>query len=193
MSCFRETNHLYCRYNLGTLEWGKLVRCSPHASPKLLQKLDEFIPPWDSFSSSDCESDFLCSREFYHIVQWLKVGARASYVVRWLFTICQAHPEPPLELIERWQGYLNESRQKYKHLGNHRWDEAKTDVYFEKIWQRNSPMGFNITPQGSDEEDSIRRLERTVETMGKDDSRRNSFSGGPVIRLTRVGAVWNGD
>jgi hypothetical protein len=75
-----------------------------------------------------------------------------------------------LELIERWQGYLNESRQKYKHLGNHRWDEAKTDAYFEKIWQRNSPMGFNITPQGSDEEDSIRRLERTVETMGKDDS-----------------------
>jgi hypothetical protein len=144
------------------MEWGKLIRSSPHASQELLQKLDEFVPPWDLFRSSDCPRDCLCPKEFYHVVQWLKVGAGASYVVRQLLTIGQAHPQPPLELIARWQQYLNKSREKCERFGKRGWHKKKTDADFETTWQETSV----ILDKPFDEEQLIRRLERIVQEDG---------------------------
>ncbi|KAJ7880948.1 hypothetical protein B0H13DRAFT_1891529 [Mycena leptocephala] len=60
-------------HKLGSIiEWGKLIRHSPHTSPELLQKLEEFVPPRDSFPSFNCPWDCLCPSEFYEIVKWLK-------------------------------------------------------------------------------------------------------------------------
>jgi hypothetical protein len=91
----------------------------------------------------------------------------ASCVVRQSLTIGQAHPEPPLELIERWQGYLNESREKCKRFDKYGWDEKNTDAYFEEIWQRDSRemMSTNQPWQELDEEELIQCLECVVEMM----------------------------
>ncbi|KAJ7840180.1 hypothetical protein B0H14DRAFT_2785783 [Mycena olivaceomarginata] len=70
-------------------EWGCHIRSSPQQDPELLQKLDQFVPPWDVFSKA---SVCLEPVEFYDVIQWLKT-----------------FPNPQPNLIDRWQGYLTES------------------------------------------------------------------------------------
>ncbi|KAJ7827666.1 hypothetical protein B0H14DRAFT_3720397 [Mycena olivaceomarginata] len=97
---------------LAHLNWGQLIRCSPYASPELLQELREFVPRWESFLGED---KCLCSVEFHDTVQWLKVNH-----------ILHELPEPPLDLIERWQGYLIKSQDTCQHYW---WNP------YEKRWQ----------------------------------------------------------
>jgi hypothetical protein len=52
-------------------EWGCHIRSSPQQDPELLQKLDQFVPPWDAFSKA---SVCLKPVEFYDVIQWLKVS-----------------------------------------------------------------------------------------------------------------------
>jgi hypothetical protein len=97
--------------------------------------------------------------EFYHVVQWLEVGAGASYVVRQILTIGQAHPQSPLELIARWQRYLNKSRDVCRRFGKHGWDKKNTDGDFEREWNRGPRWYINESRQGFDEEEFIPSLE----------------------------------
>ncbi|KAJ7857651.1 hypothetical protein B0H14DRAFT_686540 [Mycena olivaceomarginata] len=120
--------------------WGELIRCSPHSSPELLQDLYEFVPPWELFSSSDQHGDdCLCSVEFHDVVQWLK-----------------EHPDPPLDLIERWQSYLTKS----KDICKHRWDYP-----YEKRWRNRVANGldFNKPPSPFDEEKFVQDWEDVLE------------------------------
>ncbi|KAJ7890838.1 hypothetical protein B0H13DRAFT_875440 [Mycena leptocephala] len=150
-------------------EWGRLIRASPH-SHEPLQTLHDFVPPWDSFPSSNCPWDCLCPSDIYNVVKWLKVGARPSYVVRQLLTIGQAHPEPPLELIARWQSYLNKSRDVCGRFGKHGWEKKNTDTDFETTWHEASVVVNKLF----DEEALIRCLEHIVEEKDKRKSDSNS-------------------
>ncbi|KAJ7889195.1 hypothetical protein B0H13DRAFT_884898 [Mycena leptocephala] len=67
-------------------EWGRHIRSCPQPDPELLQKVDQFVPPWDSFGYD------LEPVDFYDVVQWLKTS-----------------PNPRPDLIGCWQGYLAKS------------------------------------------------------------------------------------
>jgi hypothetical protein len=67
---------------------------------------------------------------------------------------CQALPEPPLELIERWQGYLTKSRDVCNCCARY------TDEELERNWQE---YWGNIPPL--DEEYEIQRLVHLVEDL----------------------------
>jgi hypothetical protein len=76
---------------------------------------------------------------------------------------CQANPEPPFELIERWQGYLNKSRNICTGSGKPGWNKKDSDADFETTWQEasadlNKPI---------DEAESIRYWERIIEKMAE--------------------------
>ncbi|KAJ7681917.1 hypothetical protein DFH06DRAFT_1463809 [Mycena polygramma] len=99
--------------------WGQLIRHSPHCL-ELLRDLREFDPHWDVFCSSYCHFDCLCAVEFYHVVQWLKGFPNPSADV--------------LDVLERWQGYLQKSREFCLQVGC-------IDKDFEHMW----PEGMGVT------------------------------------------------
>ncbi|KAJ7901440.1 hypothetical protein B0H13DRAFT_1883028 [Mycena leptocephala] len=76
-------------------EWGRHIRSSPQPDPELLQKLDQFVPPWDVFSKPWCRLEPV---EFYDVIRWLKASAA---------------PQP--DLIDHWRGddVLEKRWQKY--------------------------------------------------------------------------------
>ncbi|KAJ7735201.1 hypothetical protein B0H16DRAFT_134015 [Mycena metata] len=83
----------------GILHWGQHVRSSPHSSLRLLHELHKFVPHWDVSFDEPSSGDYqpgLHPIEFHDVVQWLK-----------------ASPNSPIELIERWKGYLEQSRSKW--------------------------------------------------------------------------------
>ncbi|KAJ7819858.1 hypothetical protein B0H14DRAFT_2835483 [Mycena olivaceomarginata] len=52
--------------------WGHHIRSCPQPNLELLQKLDQFVPPWDVFS----EPPYLLEPvEFHDVIQWLKVSS----------------------------------------------------------------------------------------------------------------------
>ncbi|KAJ7236476.1 hypothetical protein C8J57DRAFT_1247722 [Mycena rebaudengoi] len=63
--------------------WGKYVRSSSHLNPELLHEIREFTPPphW-----------ILMPSDIHDVLQWLKIS-----------------PSPQVDLIERWEGYLDEA------------------------------------------------------------------------------------
>ncbi|KAJ7802178.1 NACHT domain-containing protein [Mycena leptocephala] len=134
-----------CSLAISSHPWGQLVRCSPHSSPELLHDLHEFVPPWESFPSTYPHGfDCLCSAEFHDVVQWLKE--------------C---PDPPLDLIERWQSYLTKSEEICIH---HRpWDHP-----YEERWLKRVVVDLNETPLPLDEEEFVQAWEEALEnaTLG---------------------------
>ncbi|KAF7351707.1 putative nwd2 protein [Mycena sanguinolenta] len=76
-------------------EWGRYIRSSSYTG-ELLQEVTQFSPPWDGCSYMEQPADDVWwpfqAVEFYDVVQWLKASI---------------NPEP--QLIDRWQGYLEES------------------------------------------------------------------------------------
>jgi hypothetical protein len=112
--------------------WGRLIRCSP-PSKQLLRELDEFVPPWNLFPSSDHARYCLCPSEFHDVVQWLKVNSRPfNAIIYLLSTYWQVLSDPPLELIERWKGYLSKSRDICLRLKL----KTCTDEELERNWQK---------------------------------------------------------
>ncbi|KAJ6560170.1 hypothetical protein B0H19DRAFT_110138 [Mycena capillaripes] len=99
--------------------WGQLIRCSPHSScTALLDELQDFVPP-----------SWLNRSGVHEVVQWLK-----------------ALPEPPLQLIRRWQGYMTESGTKERR------DIEREDADF-------LPVHFQKPSASFDEEEIIRCCE----------------------------------
>ncbi|KAJ7690378.1 hypothetical protein B0H17DRAFT_591465 [Mycena rosella] len=121
------------------LEWGRHIRSSPTSSPELLLDLRRFVPHWDGFVDGE---EQLQPNEFHDVVQWLK-----------------ASPDPQLDLIERWQGYLEASM--------HRWGNFSDDQ-LEARWQHNleREAHFHGPPQPSDEE-VLRCWESVLETINR--------------------------
>jgi hypothetical protein len=88
--------------------------------------------------------------------------------LRWFFglmissstdTQCQKHPNPPLELIERWQGYLTKSEEICTH------DYCRYP--YEKRWQNCTDKGvvdFNKPLLPFDEEEFVRDWEDALES-----------------------------
>ncbi|KAJ7681864.1 hypothetical protein DFH06DRAFT_283258 [Mycena polygramma] len=116
--------------------WGQLIRHSPRSNLDLLRQLREFVPPCDVFRLSNC--DFLNRGEFYHAIEWLK-----------------AFPNPPDDMpnvLERWQGYLQRSREICQPYG------SEPDHDFE--WKVKE-MG--VTRGTIDEEGVIRRWQCAIE------------------------------
>ncbi|KAJ7630142.1 hypothetical protein B0H17DRAFT_1150342 [Mycena rosella] len=118
------------------LEWGRYIRSSPQSSQALLQELRQFDPPWDVFEEWDTH---LWPNEFHDVVKWLKAGHWAFLaVVKESLTTTQASPDPQLDLIGRWQGYLAESidRSERKYSDDElkeRWHESIEQV--GSAWQ----------------------------------------------------------
>ncbi|KAJ7280881.1 hypothetical protein C8J57DRAFT_1300362 [Mycena rebaudengoi] len=96
-------------YDLIVMEmWGYFVRSSTH-SPELLQDIREF-PSFETLSVLRISGD---EPENYHnILQWLK-----------------AFPDPPLDLIDIWEGYLMESCNHYS-----TWDNKSLEDRW-RAWQ----------------------------------------------------------
>ncbi|KAJ7925053.1 hypothetical protein B0H13DRAFT_2314847 [Mycena leptocephala] len=149
------------------LKWGQLIRCSTHSNPKLLHKLHEFVgrPSWDFLPAYEyAMRSWLRPTEFYDIIQWLK-----------------SLPDPPLELIERWQSYLRQSRDIYLREQARPLSELEkmwqidppekhrtyTDAELERRWQKDSKhiVHFNETPPPFDEEALIRYWEHVLDEM----------------------------
>ncbi|KAF7328941.1 hypothetical protein MVEN_02524000 [Mycena venus] len=145
--------------------WGILIRCSPPLSLDLLSQLYEFVPPWDWFSSRPCPNTCLCVDDFYHVVQWLK-----------------ALPDPPLELIDQWQGYLTKSRDRFSQ-GKVQCRFNNNDEKLESNWQKSELKCFNNSCakfHAFDEEDVIWHWEQVLQKRRKlehpDDSYEDSDS-----------------
>jgi hypothetical protein len=73
---------------------------------------------------------------------------------------CQAHPNPPLELIELWQSYLAKSEEICTHR---QWNYP-----YEKSWQgrahhADGTVDFNEPPLPVDEEEFVQTWEETLE------------------------------
>ncbi|KAJ7120360.1 hypothetical protein C8R44DRAFT_672130 [Mycena epipterygia] len=104
----------------GFLEWGQHIRSSPHSSPELLHELREFVPHWPVYGDSWRIN--LQPIEFHDVVQWLK-----------------ASPDPPLELIVCWQGYLEESKSR---CGRAREDLTDEQLEYSSNWRRGNREEF---------------------------------------------------
>ncbi|KAJ7280886.1 hypothetical protein C8J57DRAFT_1300391 [Mycena rebaudengoi] len=104
-------------YDLAVLfQWGYFVRASTH-SPELLQDIRE-LPSFETFSVLNI---FGNEPENYHnILQWLKT-----------------FPNPPLDLINIWEGYLVESWNKY---ARRRDDNSLEDQW--RVWQTRTSRWF---------------------------------------------------
>jgi hypothetical protein len=125
-----------CDYSDVHLKWGQLIRCSTNSNPKLLHKLHEFVgrPSWDFLPAYEyVMRSWLRPTEFYDIIQWLKVSPQPENVSKYSPTNCQRLPDPPLELIERWQSYLRQSRDIYLQ------EQARPLSELEKMWQIDPP------------------------------------------------------
>ncbi|KAJ7093810.1 hypothetical protein C8R44DRAFT_718714 [Mycena epipterygia] len=108
-----------------TREWGRHIRSSPHSS-ELLQELREFVPPFDGATPIFN----LCAVEFHDVLEWLK-----------------AFPDPPpLDLINRWKGYLRKSKDMDGHC-------HQTEDQLEARWQ--------VRPKQIDEE-QMKRWEHAL-------------------------------
>ncbi|KAF8152784.1 hypothetical protein K438DRAFT_1943317 [Mycena galopus ATCC 62051] len=91
--------------------WGEYVRSSSHPDPELLREIREFTPP----------------------PQWILMPSDIHDVLRWL----EAAPSPQIDLIKRWEGYLDEAWDKSPFKRNQydletRWKDnlkRKTDFY----------------------------------------------------------------
>jgi hypothetical protein len=81
MSSIISAEHvlMFCRETLYTgrdgREWGHHIRSCPQPDPKLLQKIDQFVPPWEVFS--DNKRTIFEPVEFHGIIQSLMVSFRA--------------------------------------------------------------------------------------------------------------------
>ncbi|KAJ6587260.1 hypothetical protein B0H10DRAFT_815224 [Mycena sp. CBHHK59/15] len=78
------------------LHWGRFIRGSP-ASPELLRDLWDFVPPSRFFASPYRFHDV----EFHDVLQWLK-----------------KFPEPPLQLIDRWESYFKAEHSRWECEGD---------------------------------------------------------------------------
>ncbi|KAJ7848541.1 hypothetical protein B0H13DRAFT_2285274 [Mycena leptocephala] len=129
-------------------EWGRHIRSSPQPDPKLVQKLEHFVPPWDVFSQRWNNLDPV---DFYDVVQWLK-----------------ASPNPRPDLIDCWQQYLAENIvQKSKWS---KWDEAPVDYSdhaLEKRWQGHLKREASF--YGPPREDMIRCWDRCLRKAREED------------------------
>ncbi|KAJ6546331.1 hypothetical protein B0H10DRAFT_2202834 [Mycena sp. CBHHK59/15] len=94
-----------------SLHWGRFIRGSP-ASPELLRDLWDFVPPSSFFASPDEFHDV----EFHDVLQWLK-----------------KFPEPPLQLIDRWESYFKAEHSRWEHQSGS-WRAAWRDDY-ELRWR----------------------------------------------------------
>ncbi|KAJ7739149.1 hypothetical protein B0H16DRAFT_65799 [Mycena metata] len=97
--CPRNLCSVWLKPNKHLIAWGQLVRWSPYPNSLLLDRLNKFTPPWDDFNSSTL-SLRLTPVEFHDVLQWLK-----------------AHPDLPMVLITRWEGYLAESLHRCSQAG----------------------------------------------------------------------------
>ncbi|KAJ7239711.1 hypothetical protein C8J57DRAFT_109420 [Mycena rebaudengoi] len=132
--------------------WGTFIRCSPKSSTELLSQLHKFVPPWDLFTSPPNMFDMLCPEDFYNVLQWLK-----------------SLPDPPLELIERWQGYLKKSRLIFMgRVKERKGQDEMNDERLEMEWRQISQwmVGFSKLSPTWDREQVIRYCKRLAEEMG---------------------------
>ncbi|KAJ7739160.1 hypothetical protein B0H16DRAFT_1569057, partial [Mycena metata] len=126
------------RSHMFYVAWGHLVRCSQYPNTPLLSTLDNFTPVWEHLNSP------LSPVEFHDVIQWLK-----------------AHPDPPIVLIARWEGYLVQSRDQCKQSGMRAIDDL------ERRWQS---LNFRRPGVESDFDASavICSFEDAVESMVED-------------------------
>ncbi|KAJ7792994.1 hypothetical protein B0H13DRAFT_1935575, partial [Mycena leptocephala] len=125
--------------------WGQHVRSSPQRDPELLQKLDQFLPPWDMFSWNHLEPV-----EFYDVIQWLKTS-----------------PNSPPNLIDRWQGYLAESIVQKSKNGIYAQDYS--DAALENRWQDHLKREASF--HGPPQEDLIQHWKSTLrKARGEDEN-----------------------
>jgi hypothetical protein len=116
-------------------------------NPELLSQLHKFVPPWDWFASPASFNDKLCPEDFYNVLQWLKVISKADDL-QLLLTIFQSLPNPPSELIKRWQGYLIKSR--HIHVGHidetskPGYKQDRSDHELEYNWQEQPKVKNDI-------------------------------------------------
>ncbi|KAJ7819260.1 hypothetical protein B0H14DRAFT_2836904 [Mycena olivaceomarginata] len=77
--------------------WGQCVRSSPQSSPELLDELRRFVSPWNLPDlPSETMQDLASPFQLHDVVQWLKTLN-----------------DPPMDLIEQWEGYLRQSKEQY--------------------------------------------------------------------------------
>jgi hypothetical protein len=96
--------------------------------------------------------EFLHPVDFHDVLQWLKVGQTPRAAMKYFLTasICQALPDSPSKLIERWQSYLTHS------LGIFEGWESYTAAELERKWQKAEVMldfnGDHSSPPIDEEE-----------------------------------------
>ncbi|KAJ7034351.1 hypothetical protein C8F04DRAFT_1395579 [Mycena alexandri] len=130
------------------IEWGQLVRCSPYPNSPLLCTLDEFTPVWERFNSE--WSLRLLPVELHDVIQWLK-----------------AHPNPPMTLIARWEGYLVEGRNQCKQAGIEIRDNLESRWQSFKFWRpRGDPSEFEL---GADFDEGARSYSESEPDDDTDD------------------------
>ncbi|KAJ6528409.1 hypothetical protein B0H19DRAFT_1274637 [Mycena capillaripes] len=81
-------------------------------------------------------NDALFPEDFYNVLQWIK-----------------AFPDPTSELVERWQGYLAESRERHSPF-QYSWNPMTPDEASEQNWRESKWIGlFNNNLQTIDLEE----------------------------------------
>ncbi|KAJ7441179.1 hypothetical protein B0H11DRAFT_1933115 [Mycena galericulata] len=138
---------------------------------ELLQKLDQFVPPWNAFLD---RWNPLEPADFYDVVQWLKASSNLRP-----------------DLIDHWQGYLAES---IVQIGkDDKWPVDYSDGALEKRWQEHlkREASFHGPPQEEVIQCWERCLRKASSSQEPSDITEGKYLAGKAIVLPLADAQRN--